>query len=249
MITLKDYHIHTTFSDGKNTPREIIEYAIKKGVDTVGFTDHSFAPFDNGCIKEDKIDEYINEISALKKEYSGRINVLCGIEQDYCSCGDVSRYDYVIGSVHYLKVLGEYIPIDISVDIVKNAVNKYFGGKVYGFLEEYFNVVSLVVEKTKCDIIGHFDLVSKFNEKTPFFDENDVGYKELWKNALNKLLSTGKTFEINTGAMARGLKSNPYPNAEMIDYIKAGGGKFVLSSDAHKKENVCYCFDKIKITE
>ncbi len=246
-MPLKDYHIHTTYSDGKNTPREIIEYAIEQGVKELGFSDHSYMAFDESyCIQKDKIDEYFNQISSLKKEYADRISVLCGIERDYYSEGDFSRYDYVIGSVHYLKVSDVYVPVDESIDTILSAVNKYFGGDVYRFLESYYDTVSTVVEKTKCDIIGHFDLVSKFNQISPFFNEKDERYKTLWKKALDKLLKTGKTFEINTGAIARGLKSEPYPNAEMREYIKVRGGKFVYSSDAHKKENLCFYFDKLE---
>ncbi len=243
----KDYHIHTTYSDGKDTPREIIEYAITQGVKELGFSDHSYTAFDESwCIRKDKVDDYFNEITSLKKEYADKISILCGIEQDYYSLLDVSRYDYVIGSVHYLKVADGYIQIDKNIDVVLSAINNYFDKDAYKFIKAYYDTVSNVVEKTRCDIIGHFDLVSKFNEKAPFFNENDARYKALWKNALDRLLKTGKTFEINTGAIARGYKSVPYPNAEMIEYIKANGGNFIYSSDAHKKENICFDFDKLK---
>ena len=36
-----DLHVHTTFSDGKNTPEEIVLEAIRRGMDTIGFSDHS----------------------------------------------------------------------------------------------------------------------------------------------------------------------------------------------------------------
>ncbi len=245
MITKKDYHIHTTYSDGKNTPREIIEYAIKQGVKELGFSDHSYTEFDESyCIKKDKINEYFNEITSLKKEYADKISVLCGVEQDYYSKCDVSKYDFVIGSVHYVKVENEYVPVDKDIETLLNAIDKYFDKDAYKFLEKYYATVSNVVDKTKCDIIGHFDLVSKFNEKTPFFNEKDERYISIWQTALDKLLKTEKTFEINTGAIARGYKKEPYPNSEMIEYIKVHGGKLIFSSDAHKKENLCFNFDK-----
>ena len=36
-----DLHMHTTWSDGKNTPEEMIEEAIRLGLETVGISDHS----------------------------------------------------------------------------------------------------------------------------------------------------------------------------------------------------------------
>ena len=38
-----DLHIHTTYSDGKFTPEQILRYAAKRGIQTVAFTDHDNA--------------------------------------------------------------------------------------------------------------------------------------------------------------------------------------------------------------
>ena len=46
--------------------------------------------------------------------------------------------------------------------------------------------------------------------------------------------------DIATGAVARGFKTAPYPAPKLVDYIRAGGGRFVLSSDAHRPEDVGY---------
>ena len=48
---------------------------------------------------------------------------------------------------------------------------------------------------------------------------------------------------INTGAIARGKRTQPYPAPEMIEYIRSRGGKFILSSDAHFKEKLAYDFE------
>ena len=53
-------------------------------------------------------------------------------------------------------------------------------------------------------------------------------------------------FEINTGAMSRGYRSEPYPSAEMIEYISSRGGQFILSSDSHSRENLCFGFETLR---
>ena len=68
-----------------------------------------------------------------------------------------------------------------------------------------------------------------------------VIYKQL-KKALDKLLATGKPFEINTGAMSRGYKTVPYPSKKNLQYIAAHDGKVILSSDSHRKETLMYNF-------
>lgn len=104
-----------------------------------------------------------------------------------------------------------------------------------------------MVGKTGADIIGHFDLVSKFNEGGRFFDENNDRYKECAYRAIEDLVQYGVPFEINTGAVSRGYRKTPYPGEDLIRKIASLGGKFILSSDAHSAENLCFGFGDIRI--
>ena len=69
-------------------------------------------------------------------------------------------------------------------------------------------------------------------------------YVKAWQDAADILLKTGKPFEINTGAVSRGYRTEPYPSAEIRAYIREHGGKMILSSDAHQKENIGFGFEK-----
>ena len=64
-----NYHTHTTYCDGKNTPEEIVLEAIRLGLDTIGFSGHSPA---GGCghyaLKD--VDAYYDCVSRLKDKYS-----------------------------------------------------------------------------------------------------------------------------------------------------------------------------------
>ncbi len=233
----KDYHVHSTYSDGKDAPEELVLTAIERNMTEIGFSDHSYTFFDESyCIQKDKITSYIEEIASLKEKYRKKIKIFCGIEQDYYSDEPTDAYDYVIGSVHYIKIDGKYIPVDENVQILLDAVQKHFGGDVYALIDKYYETVSNVVSKTGADIIGHFDLISKFNEKTPFFDESDGRYISAYQKAADKLIKTGKTFEINVGAMSRGKKSVPYPSPDIQKYLKEHGAKFIIAGDVHNKD-------------
>lgn len=129
-------------------------------------------------------------------------------------------------------------------EIVKAAVDKHFGGDIYRFAEEYYRLVGEVVEKTNADIIGHFDLITKFNENGEMFDESNPRYVAASRVAADRLLLTGKPFEINTGAISRGYRKAPYPSQAIRAYISSKGGKFLLSSDSHNAENLCFGFEK-----
>lgn len=69
---------------------------------------------------------------------------------------------------------------------------------------------------TKCDFIGHFDLLTKFNEGYKHFDETKDAYLEPAITAMHKLAALGIPFEINTGAMSRGYRSAPYPSGSSV---------------------------------
>lgn len=235
-----DLHTHTLFSDGQNTPEEMIQAAIEKGLDTIGISDHSYTFFDESyCMARNRIPEYRQIIAELKEKYSSQIKVLCGIEQDFYSRESADEYDYVIGSVHYLYVHGRYIPVDETPEILLEAVQNHFGGDIYNLCEFYFETVSRVVSQTGADIIGHLDLIQKFNEGDRLFDSHHPRYVEAAQNAALELLKTGKVFEINTGAMSRGYRTVPYPAPELLQFIRAHGGKCIHSSDSHSTGTLC----------
>ena len=239
-----DLHVHSVFSDGKSAPEEIVVSAIEKGLKKIGFSDHSYTPCDTSyCMKRRRYKEYIAEISALKEKYADKIEVLCGIEQDYYSNAPTDCFDYVIGSVHYININGHYYAVDGSPKKLAEAADRHFGGDIYKVAGLYYDTVSDVVAVTHADIIGHFDLISKYNEKTPFFDPSEPRYVAAWKKAADKLLESNIPFEINYGAISRGVRTTPYPAQDIKEYIIANSGKFVLSSDSHHKDTIAFGFE------
>ena len=240
-----DLHTHTAFCDGRDTPEEMVISAIAKGLKTIGICVHSYMTFDESyCVPKDRYPEFQQEILLLREKYREQINVLCGVEQDFYSSEPTSGFDYVIGSVHYVEAEGRYFPVDWKKDELEKVCRKYFNSDWYSLAESYYSAVSHVAEKTGCDIIGHFDLITKFNESGMLFDELHPRYVSASRAAADALLRSGKPFEINTGAISRGYRTEPYPSDELIRYIRKQGGKFILSSDAHAGENISFEFDK-----
>ncbi len=238
-----DLHTHTVYCDGNNTPEEMILSALGKGFDCIGFSGHSYTFFDERyCMSKSGTLLYRDEIASLKKKYRGRINVLCGIEQDYYSEEKADGYDYVIGSVHFLKMGDDYLPIDNTLEIQKESIAKYFGGDSLAYAEKYFETVADVYDKTKANIIGHFDLLTKFCDVEKIFDRDHPRYINAWKNAADRLLKTPVIFEINTGAISRGYRKDPYPDYQIIKYIKNNGGRFILSGDGHSTDAIGFSF-------
>lgn len=233
MIPLYDLHTHTTFCDGKSTPEEMAESAAAKGFKTLGFSAHSPISFDDGCMKAEDEPEYRKCISAMKGKYSDRLCILLGIERDMLSPTDGFKYDFTVGSAHYIPVSGGFVPVDWSAGVMEKAVKEHFGGDFYKYTDAYFSEVSRVAAVTKCDIIAHFDLVSKFNEGGRYFDEECPRYLAAAKEALRELVKYGVPFEINTGAVARKNRLTPYPSQTLLKEIRSLGGDIVISGDTH----------------
>ncbi len=237
----QDLHVHTTFCDGKNSPEEMVCAAVEQGLWRIGFSAHSHTFFDESyCLSPDRYDAYRAEIERLKEAYGGKIAILCGVEQDRYSTASTRGFDYVIGSVHYMKVQGNYLPVDESVQAFYDTCRTHFGGDFYSMAECYYETVSQVAEATKCDFIGHFDLITKFNEGGVFFDESHPRYVAAWESALDTLLDAKVPFEINTGAISRGYCTAPYPADWLLRAICKAGGRICFSSDCHSVDTLLF---------
>lgn len=237
-MRLENLHTHTVFSDGENTPEEMAEAAVSLGFSALGFSDHSFTGFDpDYCMTPESYEAYKKEIRRLKEAYAGRLEIRLGIEQDLYSDLPAEGFDYVIGSVHYLKLRDEYVCADwggeYGARILKDAAERFFGGDIYKVLECYFEAVSGIPERTGADIIGHFDVIRKANEVSPFFDPSNPRYRAAWKKAADILLRSGKPFEINVSQVLKGTLSEPYPSKEICSYLASEGAAFLYTGDTH----------------
>ena len=232
-------HTHTKYCDGKNTPEEIVKAAIEKGFSYIGLSGHSYTFFDKSyAMSMENTDKYFEEVKNLKEKYADKITVLCGIEKDAFSDYPTDRFDYAIASCHYVKVGDSYYAVDHAPEIQAETIKNVFGGDPYTYAENYFETVG----NMQGDIIGHFDLVTKFDREGKIFSPNEERYKKAALNALEKLLEKNSVFEVNTGAMARGYKDAPYPATWLLEIIKKSNARIILTSDCHQSQNLDYAF-------
>lgn len=241
----RNYHTHTDFCDGQNTPEEMAEAAAKKGFTALGFSGHSYTDFDTFyCMTPETFPEYCRQVRVLREKYEGQMEILLGVERDFYSDLDCRDLDYSIGSVHYIRWEGEYIPVDESEEVVRKTIEK-FGNDPYAYAETYFDTVARVVEQTDCDFIGHFDLIKKFNRNgVVLVDEQHPRYVAAWKKALERLVPQGRPFEINTTPLSWREDGECYPSREILKEICRLGGRITISSDAHSADHLNRGFDQ-----
>ncbi|WP_339250873.1 DNA polymerase/3'-5' exonuclease PolX [Sporosarcina sp. FSL W8-0480] len=101
-----DLHMHTTWSDGGYSIREMVEACRKKGYSHMVITDHTqYLRVANGLTPE-RLREQIAEIRKLNEEYDD-IEIFCGTEMDILPDGRLDfdddllqELDFVIASIH-----------------------------------------------------------------------------------------------------------------------------------------------------
>lgn len=239
-MRFSNLHAHSVFSDGVNTLRENVECAISKEMLSLGFSDHSYTACDESyCMMPRDYDRYLTEIFALKSEFCDTLPIYAGIEQDYYSDRADYGFDYIIASVHYVKAKGKYYAVDHMATIQRECISDGFGGNVMDMVRSYYASVVEHAYLTRPSVIGHFDVITKFGIVPEHSDE----YLRVATEALRETARYCSVFEINTGAISRGYRTEPYPAMPLLSELRALDVKIVINSDSHAKENLDSSFD------
>jgi histidinol-phosphatase (PHP family) len=235
MMFRTDYHIHTTFSDGRAKPEEYVEAAIRLGLNEIGFSEHltlSAEP-QRWSMNPARLSEYISYISSLKKRYPG-IAIRTGIELDFfpgknkelSEICNAYPFDYIIGSVHYM---GEQT-VDLGPEF-------YIGKDINVIFENYFNLICEAISSGLFDIIGHVDLVRIHR----FSPSNDIS--NLYEMVADSLARHNVTFELNTNGRNKPL-GDFYPDRKYLHIFANHGAHVCVNSDAHYPVRVGQFFDE-----
>ena len=257
MTVKTNYHMHTTFCDGKNTPEQMVQEAIARNFTTIGFSGHSMFPFSSDWhIPYRDHFAYAKEIGRLKEAYRDKIEILMGYECDYVagvSCPTKEQYpdevkpDYLIGAVHYVPWNKGYYGVDTFFDQAREQIKNVFNGNVKRAVQEYFACEREMLSEGDFQILAHCDLIKIQNSKKapyPLFDENELWYRDSIRETVDAIAKSGVCVEINTGAMARGKLDVPYPSLEMLEMLHGKNVPITLSSDAHSTEHIDHAFDQ-----
>ena len=240
-----DYHCHTTYCDGKNTVEEMARAAFQQGMEALGFSGHGYTFYEEAyCMPKDRLNDYVRDVRAAAERFDGRMEIYLGVEDDLHGNRPEFHRDYTIGSAHEIFCNGTFFSVDNTPEIFEAGIREHFGGDPYAMAKVYFETMATVLDVTRCDIIGHFDLVTKFNEGGRLFDEEDRRFLAPALETAEYLCARGGVFEINTGAMSRGYRTAPYPGRTLLRAIHDFGGAVALSWGAHSCGAIGAHFDQ-----
>lgn len=246
MIYKQNLHTHSTFCDGKDTPIEMVEEAIKRGFDSIGFSMHSYLSCSSLGISPERIEEYKKEILRIKELYRDRIKIFLGIEHDLLSDSSPEGFEYSLAAVHYLNTKMGRRGFDINLEGTLKYIDECFDGDSMRFAKAYYETLASLDKYGKFDIIAHIDILTKNNELQRFLDTDSKEYLSYAFEAIDAIKDKISIFEVNTGAVARGYRKSLYPQPELLKHLKERGFRATISSDCHNKAYLDYYFDEAR---
>ncbi len=115
--------------------------------------------------------------------------------------------------------------------------------------EDYYTLVAKGVTRYRPDIVGHFDLITKFNRLLRMFDEESKSYQEIALDYLDEVVTVvndyGGMVEINTSGMLFNRKDVPYCGARfLLDRLKERKVRVIITGDSHAKETLNFGFER-----
>jgi histidinol-phosphatase (PHP family) len=235
LIYRTDYHIHSSFSDGRAAPEDYIAPAVAAGLNEIGFSEHLtlFRESLDWSMNASDVGLYLKHINNLSRNVTG-IKVRKGLEVDFFpgkeneiwSLLKKTKLDYAIGSVHYLG--------DSTIDM---GPEFYDGKNIDSLFEVYFDMVAAAAASGLFDIIAHCDLIRIYGSKPSFDPEN------LYRNLARSFKVHDVAFEINTNGRNRPV-GDFYPDRKYLRIFREENVPVCVNSDAHMPSRVGQHFDE-----
>jgi len=238
-------HTHSIYSDGKSQPREIVEEAVRQGLKTLGFSEHSPLPFDNTfSVKSADMPRYVAEIAQLKAEFKNKIDIYCGLEADYITgvsepfavTKEKYHLDYLIGGVHLVGQSAH--PDDIwfidgpKWEIYDEGLQRFFDGDIRRAVRRFYEQTNEMIEREPFDIIAHFDKI-KMHNRERYFHEDEPWYRALAFETLDLIREKGLVMEVNVRGLYKKRYNGFYPSPWLMEEACKMGVPAIISADAH----------------
>lgn len=249
-----NYHTHSQYCDGKEELSDYVESAIAKGFAVLGFSGHAPLPFNTEWnIKAESLADYFDEIEQLQNIYKDKIQIYKSLEIDFVK--DLTgintfkqhKLDYTIGSIHFVGSFenGEYFGIDHTVEKFEKGLKDIFLDDVKELVFFYYKKVKEMISSGRPDVIGHFDIIKKFNKNNRFFDENQQWYREIVYDCLEHVAKNKCIVEVNTRGVLKKLCNDFYPSKWILQRCKLLNIPVMFSADAHHPLELDHAFPEV----
>jgi len=233
---LIDYHIHTAMSaDAKGDIADYVKTARDRGLMEIGFSDHFHLEKQDYSMSYEKLAQYVEKVRSYKEhadfpvKLGLEVDFIPGLDSEIEKVVNLERFDYVIGSVHFIDNWGFDDPRYIS---------EYQKWDIAELYCTYFSLVQQCASSWLFDIIGHVDLIKKFKYKPKTHMTN------VFKETVKILKKSKVVVEVNTGGLRTPCKEI-YPSKTLLQMCFDNGIPVTLGSDAHMPQDVGKNFDDV----
>ena len=247
---LTDYHLHLRSDDLSAsaaehfTPANAERYravADERGIDELGVSEHVYRfaqaldvwrhPFWEENARDD-LDAYC---AFVREQTDLRLGIeadyVCGTEDRMASLLGAREFDYVVGSVHFLR--------DRAVDMDDYSVWQTAGSPDEVW-RRYFQTVGEAARSGLFDVLAHPDLVKVWGSQRPRPEGDLRRYYEL---AMDGIAESGIAVELSTAGLRKRAREL-YPAPAFLEMALQAGAPVALSSDAHRPEEVGADYDR-----
>ena len=230
---LADYHMHTPLclhADGE--PVEYAKRAVELGLTEIGFSEHCPIPasFDRLRMRREDLPIYQAKVNAARRAFP-QLTIRFGIEAEYVEEEeksiqhflDSADWDYILGSVHYIRHWNFDAP---------EAVSKWKETRdLLSQWKLYFELWKQAARTRLYDSLAHPDLVKKFG----FIPSESCN--DLFQDALQVVAEDGLAIEINTAGLRKPVQEI-YPSKSFLRIARGLDIPISLGSDAHSPSEV-----------
>jgi histidinol-phosphatase (PHP family) len=247
---LTDYHVHLRTDERANTAERFFtaanaeryrEVATERGIAELGVAEHIYRfaaameiwqhPFWREYAHDD-LDDYCGFV---REETDLRLGIemdfIPGREDRIANVLDGRDWDYVVGSVHFLR--------DHSLDTEEYSVWGA-GESAERVWSRYFETVAASALSGLYDIIGHPDLVKVWGAAAPKPDRDP---RYFYEPAVEAFAEAGVAVEISTAGWRKPV-GEQYPAVPFLEMLIDAGCPLVLSSDAHTPEHLGHEYER-----
>lgn len=225
---IANYHTHTwRCGHAYGTEKEYVENAIAGGLKILGFSDHTPMPYADGYVSNvkmrmDQLEDYVDTVLNLKKEYARDIEIHLGLEVEY-----YPRYFEEL-----LRITGQY-PIEyflLAQHCLGNETDDFFcgrptddAGRLAGYRRQSEEAL-----KTGCFVyFAHPDIL------------NFTGDAAVYEEQMRKLCLFVKERDIPLEINFLGIRDKRhYPNPKFWEIAGEVGCKAIFGADAHRPGEV-----------
>ena len=240
---LYDMHMHSYFSgDSQANPIALAQKACDIGLAGICFTDHLDIDYkESPGLFDLDIPAYKKEISLVKEQFSGKLDIIWGIElglQPYLAEKNKAvalenNFDFIIGSTHQLHQIDIYFPA-------------FYEGKNEDdcYLDYFEETLKNIQSDVDFDVYGHLDYVIRYGpNKNKFYSYQK--FADIIDEILRALISSGRGIELNMAGFKYGL-GHAHPTMDTLKrYRELGGEIITIGSDGHAPEQIAWEFEKV----